>query len=337
MTNIGIFYNIECNQYITKIINQKKQMSSITVSKGLKNYILNLIKITENDKIGKLFEENIRKTIEIELGWKISNIPRFFFFRKLQDINSTNILFSDSVINYSLKGKKVLTFKFNSDTKACEVKNHKTKEKKKFNQNKDNIIFTEFNLTFIISPVDRIEVDGIYDVNNFLLPKFDPHEVSIIYNNINDEFFRDNKLITVILEVKLSKGKLPELIKQINRDNTIMKHIIENKMIYIGFVGKGEKDEVVNSDLKINIENLKCIIYEVKQDQIFERNLRHYINWSCVKDLKKMNVKIDTLINKIDGLIGKVNELENDYNKFKVDIINFKNDVWKYLGKKRKI
>lgn len=80
MTNIGIFYNIECNQYITKIINQKKQMSSITVSKGLKNYILNLIKITENDKIGKLFEENIRKTIEIELGWKISNIPRFFFF-----------------------------------------------------------------------------------------------------------------------------------------------------------------------------------------------------------------------------------------------------------------
>ena len=137
--------------------------------------------------------------------------------------------------------------------------------------------------------------------------------------------------------MKLSKGKLPELIKQINRDNTIMKHIIENKMIYIGFVGKGEKDEVVNSDLKINIENLKCIIYEVKQDQIFERNLRHYINWSFVKDLKKMNVKIDTLINKIDGLIGKVNELENDYNKFKVDIINFKNDVSKYLGKKRKI
>ena len=45
---------------------------------------------------------------------------------------------------------------------------------------KEIIEYSVFNKTFIISSIERIEADGIYDVNNFCLPKFESHEVSII-------------------------------------------------------------------------------------------------------------------------------------------------------------
>ena len=341
MTNIGIYYNIEFKQYITNISYENKQIlgkmnkdnknKSLTLTEADKEYISNLIKIKENDKIGKLFEENIRKTMELEFGWKVSGIPRFFFFRRFQVDDSVDILYSGYRINYTQNNKKLLTFELDEDTKACIITNHKTSKAQSFYRNNDNIKYTELNKTFIISPVERIEVDGIYDVNHFSLPKFESNEVSIIYNNIGG--FTDNQSVTAILEIKLSKGKLPQLIQQIKRDNEIMQKVVENEIIFIGFVGKGEKDESnkrglqLSSEVKQNIKNIRCIIYEIRQDKIFQRDLRQYIDWRTVIDLKKVNQKIDSLISSFNDRIDRL--------EMKLDKILKKDAPNSYLGKKR--
>ena len=71
MTNIGIYYNIEFKQYLANIIynkqiprkrKPKKQRLTLT-EKGKKliyNMIKEILKINENDGVGKIFEENIR-------------------------------------------------------------------------------------------------------------------------------------------------------------------------------------------------------------------------------------------------------------------------------------
>ena len=157
----------------------------------------------------------------------------------------------------------------------------------------------------------------------------------------------DNQSVTAILEIKLSKGKLPQLIQQIKRDNEIMQKVVENEIIFIGFVGKGEKDESnkrglqLSSEVKQNIKNIRCIIYEIRQDKIFQRNLRQYIDWRTVIDLKKVNQKIDSLISSFDDF---QNEINNKFNKFndridglemKIDKILKKDAPNSYLGKKR--
>ena len=54
--------------------------SSADVS-SLSTLVSQEVKKAINNKIGAIFENNIRKTLEIEYDWKISDIPRNFFYR----------------------------------------------------------------------------------------------------------------------------------------------------------------------------------------------------------------------------------------------------------------
>ena len=174
--------------------------------------IKEILKINENDGVGKIFEENIRRTFELELNWKKSKIPRYFFFRKVSLHNSseTNVIYSGNSLDYIKNNEILLTFMFDEDSKACEIKNHKTSKMISISENEKDFEYEELRDIFIISPLDRIEIDGIYDIYNFSLPKFKENEVSIIYQNINK--FRENQMTTIIMEVKLNKGKLSQLI-----------------------------------------------------------------------------------------------------------------------------
>ena len=40
-----------------------------------------------------------------------------------------------------------------------------------------------------------------------------------------------------------------------------MQNIIENDIIFIGFVGKGDKEESVKSDLEINMEKILNVLF----------------------------------------------------------------------------
>ena len=97
----------------------------------------------------------------------------------------------------------------------CEIKNHKTLKLLSISDNKNDFKCTKFNETFIIWPFETIEIDDIFDINkiiNFHPPKPKENEAYTIYQNNNYFIFRENKMVTVILEIKLNIGKLLKLI-----------------------------------------------------------------------------------------------------------------------------
>ena len=53
---------------------------------------------------------------------------------------------------------------FDEDSKACEIKNHKTSKMISISENGKDFEYEELGDIFIISPLDRIEIDGIYDI-----------------------------------------------------------------------------------------------------------------------------------------------------------------------------
>lgn len=50
--------------------------------KDMSKIISNRIKTYENNKIGRIFEENIRNILLIKFKWEESKIPRAFFLEK---------------------------------------------------------------------------------------------------------------------------------------------------------------------------------------------------------------------------------------------------------------
>ena len=103
--------------YLTNIeINQlKKDLTSTTASNPIDNNISNTSQNTINinsDKISDIvseeirkikngeisvrFEENIRKTLELEYNWQVADIPRHFYYRQIIYIKGKVIIFRPS-------------------------------------------------------------------------------------------------------------------------------------------------------------------------------------------------------------------------------------------------
>ena len=101
-----------------------------------------------------------------------------------------------------------------------------------------------------------------------------------------------------------------------------MQRIIPNEMIFIGFVGNDYKKNIDNYDFNTNIGDLKCIIYEVKKNELFERNLKQSINWRTETDLKKLTSKMDRLIDSFGSFQTKINKKINNLNEKVAGIVN---------------
>ena len=121
----------------------------------------------------------------------------------------------------------MLTFEFNEDIKECQITNYKTSEVETLYENAIDYPYLAFNKTFIVSVKKDRGWWYLWGLE-FSIFDFPHHEISVIYNNI--KVFVSGKLITIILEIKLNKTKLSKLIEQIQRDNSILKNIIENEI-----------------------------------------------------------------------------------------------------------
>ena len=65
------------------LIPKRTNRSSIADTSSLSTLVSQEVKKILNNKIGTIFENNIRKALEIEYNWKISDIPRKFFYREI--------------------------------------------------------------------------------------------------------------------------------------------------------------------------------------------------------------------------------------------------------------
>ena len=333
MTNNRIYYITNSIQYITSInyeLTQQREnifMSTNFVTKEevsdminaalkfIKKIINERIKAYSNSKTGIFYEQNIRKTLEIKLKCEISEVPRSFFFRKVygDSIQGAEIIMKERTLTFIEEGtgEAYLLCKFNELDKSCELIDAKTQELiLKINEKEKNTSIDTLGLT--ISSVKTIEMDGVFCTNNFQFPNFDPEEVNMIFKNID---LKDIKgVINIIVEIKMNKKKLQDLIEQIKSDNRIMAKILNYNILFVGFVGSdGDLDKSINLDEEL--QNLKCIIYEIKKDCIFGRNMKQQFDWILIKDVEDIK-----------------NSLNEKYDEIKKDI----NEIKSLLGQKRK-
>ena len=123
----------------------------------------------------------------------------------------------------------------------------------------------------------------------------------------------------VVVEIKLSKTKIGEMIEQIKRDKEVMEKIIKDKILYLGFVNS----ENINRKSIKDIKGINFILFGIKNSQFYGRDILHYLDWNLIK-------KVDTLSEKIDNIERKLDILIKSYNR--------KNAKKSYfLGKKRRM
>lgn len=153
---------------------------------------------------------------------------------------------------------------------------------------------------------------------------FDDDEVEIFFSNVNKN--EEKELEFAILETQLNPASINDLISQIKRDALFFRSITNEKIVFIGFVGSGEKKRINFKD----ILNIKCVFYSVKTNILCQRNLLKSVDWITAGNFIKINKKIDELKkqadlmnNKIDMIIEYLKNQNSDSSK-------------KQLGKKTK-
>ena len=99
-------------------------------------------------------------------------------------------------------------------------------------------------------------------------------------------------------------------------------------ILLVGFVGSdGYLADLV--DLDKEFQNLKYVIYEIKKDCLFGRNMKKQFDWILIKDVDDIKDEITSIKNSINE---KYDELKKDIHELKKDI----NEIKDLLGKKRK-
>lgn len=358
--------------YSSKIVQKRKDSSNIAsnissdnISRSNKSARTLTSEIWSyiNDDKGKLFEHNIRQTLEYELKWNIAG-EREFNYRKI--ITSTNY--------YIITETKSLLLKLNDNLFRFKLKKngicYVSDGIDKFELKADKEYLLGRDLNIKIEKTQSLEMDGFYLSKGIKLPIFNPEETSIIYNfldgktnldrNNNDIAKRQYNNISdheneeciensggneisnsgsdsdcdddegnrepelgdfkyVVVEIKLSKTKIGEMIEQIKRDKEVMEKIIKDKILYLGFVNS----ENINRKSIKDIKGINFILFGIKNSQFYGRDILHYLDWNLIK-------KVDTLSEKIDNIERKLDILIKSYNR--------KNAKKSYfLGKKRRM
>ena len=147
-------------------------------------------------------------------------------------------------------------------------------------------------------------------MNKFSVNLFNENEISIIYSNIDKE--EEKNFIYSMIEVKLNPKKINDLIRQIKRDNRLLKIMNYNSAVILGFLNSG--DEKYKSNFN-TLKKLKCVIYGIKNSTLCGKKVSQVIDWDLEMKFKKLNDTVNNINNKLNDILGvlvpKVNEIYN--------------------------
>ena len=139
-----------------------------------------------NEKVGKIFENNLIELLKSELKWTIGEIPRSFFYREL--LVGTKI-----EIVSSFKNKII---KFGDIDYEFQILDDESIKIQDVNENEREIIIPKdesktvthsiTKMKTIIFVSKKIEMDGSFNIRNFRLNSFNRDEIMVHYNGISD-------------------------------------------------------------------------------------------------------------------------------------------------------
>ena len=302
---------------VKKIIQSEKELILSEVKKIIqseKELILSEVKRIIQTEKELIFEENIRGTLKYEYGLNESEFPIKVIYRIIKIGQALDIILNCENKNIIINGKPYI-FQISKDYSISIIDSIKSSNKFKFEDKMITYYINNVNIS--IYSHDEIEVDGIFCIKNkFQVQMFDDDEVEIFFSNVNKN--EEKELEFAILETQLNPASINDLISQIKREALFFRSITNEKIVFIGFVGSGEKKRINFKD----ILNIKCVIYSVKTNILCQRNLLKSVDWIITGNFIKINKKIDELKkqadlmnNKIDMIIEYLKNQNSDSSK----------------------
>lgn len=292
------------------LINSKKKINKLKrdlMSKNNNSLLSSSYKRLKNIDIGKIFEKNILEVLKSEYGWKIPNIQKYFFYREIRHDGIKEFIILDKSRRLTIRNQTFL-FTFSKDDNLSIIdQNLNLKINIPIKKN-EHIEFPIKNERIHISPQKEEEIDGIFQNKRIDFSLFNKDGIITILNNVEIEKIDDFKYI--IIEIKLSSNSVNDLISQLKKDKQIMKNIISEKILYIGFIN----DNKLKIDIEENIEELDFILFGLKNSTINERNMTYYIDWKTINEMKEIK-KIQQIIIKELKSIKKYLKKKRNHSK----------------------
>ena len=275
-----------------------------------------------NSEIEKIFEENIRNTLNFEFRWE----------------------------------------NFLSNSKNTTIKKRKKILQKYANNKRDIIKVNISKKKLVVKKEKEIETDKYFHIENFDFSKLN-EDFSIVYRNIEDEELEE--VNSVLIETKLNKSKIPEMISQIKEDKKIYEKMTNDKILYMGIVGCSGKNKNIDIDYEKELDGIKCVILEMDNSTFCGRNMKYPLDWKLIRQVKKNTddiaeikttvaelkssvaklksfvAKLETFVAKLKSSVTKLETsmagMQNDIKEIKDLLIShFSNRNMKMIGKKRK-
>ena len=268
----------------------------------------------KNKEVGIHFEENIRNILMLNYGWKKKEINRKLLYCYIKYDGNSNLItnieekkltISETIVTFRINDNKSLDIIFDNNN-FIKIKNQKESQQ------------TILGKTVIITERKDMENDGWFNLNNFDINKFDKNEICEIYKTIEPGKIKKAK--QVIIESKLNKNKVNELLFQLNRDKKIIEkieNIQKDNILYMGFINAKSINiqDFINNVIP-KYQDLKFILFGIKNEFFGKRKVTEFYDWELIKDVKRMEGRIDNLERRIGNLEKKVGNINK-----KLDII----------------
>ena len=268
----------------------------------------------KNKEVGIHFEENIRNILMLNYGWKKKEINRKLLYCYIKYDGNSNLItnieekkltISETIVTFRINDNKSLDIIFDNNN-FIKIKNQKESQQ------------TILGKTVIITERKDMENDGWFNLNGFGINKFDKNEICEIYKTIEPGKIKKAK--QVIIESKLNKNKVNELLFQLNRDKKIIEkieNIQKDNILYMGFINAKSINiqDFINNVIP-KYQDLKFILFGIKNEFFGKRKVTEFYDWELIKDVKRMEGRIDNLERRIGNLEKKVGNINK-----KLDII----------------
>ena len=265
-----------------------------------------------NDEIGQDFEENIRNILIMDYNLKERNIRRKFKFREIRYRFKKLFIITGQKKSVFINNRIVL-FQFNDDGSIDITSKDRTTTIR--DQEEKSVFIIKVGV-ITLKKVQEVEIDGMFNIENFSSTAFDPEEITILYRNINDN---NMQLFTqAILEMKLSKNNFGGMVTQLIRDRDIFEKLIKEPILYIGFInskniGKGDLKES-----KDGLNKLKnCIIFGIKNKMFSGKNVNKFYNWRGMAKINKLEEDIKLLGKEVKEIRDEIKETRNEVKQLK--------------------
>ena len=230
----------------------------------------------ESQKTGPVFEDNINQTLKLIYGWQPVDMPRNFFYRKINYQEMEIILIENRERRVMIEDEQI---NFYLDESSLYINYTNGKESLILEDDKEIKYTLKKNYSeIIIGKKKQCEVDGIYHGKSADFSHFNSDEIEYIFTNANTSDMK--KYQKVIIEIKLNENKTKALMDQIIRDKMIFDNLFGENNLYIGFINKGDNcilDENIISDMNF-------ILLGIKKNLFSGRDMRGIIDWETVKN-----------------------------------------------------